>query len=425
MTQNTPLMPKATAVWLVENTSLSFDQIAEFCGMHLLEVKGIADGEVAQGIRGKDPITAGELSRDEIKDAEADPSHRLKLAVSKVEIPQVKTKRGPRYTPLSRRHDRPNAVLWLLRNHPELKDAQIIRLVGTTKPTIQQIRDRTHWNSATLQPQDPVTLGLCSQIDLDNEVKVASKRLEKERIAAGIPAEPAGTLLPTSETTRYLPGDPQPDIDVPAERPQDEEARMLARLKLMSSRPREDEDEQPEVDMSILTGGATAIRAEPEEEPQPDVASPADAFPLMAVPAPAAAPVADIEAGSQSQHEPEAHDSAPEAEAKPVAKPPTDYLAEVKRHVPDADAEAVAKIVRHLGIALRNTDASLVACSSKDELTRVRESWLRKKLALEVADEELDAAIEAVCETMKADRNKHRVTFYYLLAARFEKLAEL
>ncbi len=418
MTQNTPLMPKATAVWLVENTSLSFDQIAEFCGMHLLEVKGIADGEVAQGIRGKDPITAGELSREEIKAAEADPRHRLKLAESKVEIPQVKTKRGPRYTPLSRRHDRPNAVLWLLRSHPELKDAQIIRLVGTTKPTIQQIRDRTHWNSATLQPQDPVTLGLCSQIDLDNEVRVAAKRLEKDRIAAGIPAEPAGTLLPTNETTRYMPGDPQPDIDLPVERPQDEEARMLARLKQMTSRPRdEEEDDQPEVDMSMLTDGTTAIRTEPEEEAQPDTQPSAEAMTLMAEPA----------AEDVPRTEPEGHHPATEgdAEAKPAAKPPTDYLAEVQRHVPGADADAVAKIVRHLGIALRNTDASLVACSSKDELTRVRESWLRKKLALEAPDEELDQAIEAVCETMKADRNKHRVTFYYLLADRFGKLADL
>lgn len=196
-----PLMPKATAVWLVDNTSLSFDQIAEFCGLHQLEVKGIADGDVAAGIKGMDPISSGQLTREEIKKGEADSSHRLKLQVSKVEIPPVKTKRGPRYTPVSRRQDRPNAVLWLLKSHPELKDSQIMRLVGTTKPTINAIRERTHWNSANLQPQDPVTLGLCKQTDLDAEVKKATKRLEAEAKAAGIPLEKAGTLLPTAETT--------------------------------------------------------------------------------------------------------------------------------------------------------------------------------------------------------------------------------
>jgi hypothetical protein len=140
-----PLMPKATAVWLVENTSLTFEQIAEFCHLHPLEVKGIADGEVAAGIKGSDPIVTGQLSRDELDRAAKSPDYRLKKAASKVVLPEMKSsKRVPRYTPVSRRHDRPNAILWLLRNHPELKDAQIIRLVGTTKTTIQQIRERTH-----------------------------------------------------------------------------------------------------------------------------------------------------------------------------------------------------------------------------------------------------------------------------------------
>ena len=170
-----PLMPKATAVWLVDNTSLSFEQIADFCKLHPLEVKGIADGEVAAGIKGQDPMVAGQLTREEIAKAEKDPNYRLKLAVSTVRLPEQKRKKGPRYTPLSRRQDRPNAILWLLRNHPELKDAQIMRLVGTTKTTIQQIRDRTHWNAATLSPLDPVTLGLASQIDLDFEVARAAK----------------------------------------------------------------------------------------------------------------------------------------------------------------------------------------------------------------------------------------------------------
>ena len=192
-----PLMPKATAVWLVENTSLTFEQIADFCGLHVLEVKGIADGDVAHGIRGSDPITSGQLTREEIARAQEDPSYRLKLSRSKVFIPEIKTKRAPKYTPVSRRHDRPNAILWLLRHHPELRDAQIMRLVGTTKTTIESIRERTHWNAANLQPQDPVALGLCSQIDLDAEVQKAAKRAEEERPDAPVPA--GVTLQPLAE----------------------------------------------------------------------------------------------------------------------------------------------------------------------------------------------------------------------------------
>jgi hypothetical protein len=224
-----PLMPKATAVWLVENTSLSFEQIAEFCGLHDLEVKGIADGDVAQGIKGMDPISSGQLTREEIKRCELDKSARLRLAESKVEIPVVKTKRGPRYTPVSRRQDRPNAVLWLLKNHPELKDSQIMRLVGTTKPTIAAIRDRSHWNSPNLAPQDPVMLGLCSQTDLDAEVLKAAKRVPPGAAAA---REPAETLLPVSETVPGL--GPQPDILAPephVDTEAEEEARVLERLR--------------------------------------------------------------------------------------------------------------------------------------------------------------------------------------------------
>jgi len=192
-----PLMPKATAVWLVENTSLTFEQIAEFCHLHPLEVKGIADGEVAQGIKGADPITNNQLTREELDRAAKDGGYRLQMAAPKVKLPEMKSvKRGPRYTPVSRRHDRPNAILWLLRNHAELKDAQIIRLVGTTKSTIQQIRERTHWNSASLQPMDPVTLGLCSQIDLDFEVQ----RAAKDRPAVE-PADSGQTLLPAELST--------------------------------------------------------------------------------------------------------------------------------------------------------------------------------------------------------------------------------
>ncbi len=172
----TPLMPKATAVWLVDNTSLSFDQIADFCKLHPLEVKAIADGEAAQGIKGLDPVMTGQLTREEIEKAQGNTGYRLKLQEPKTRVPESK-KKGPRYTPVSRRQDRPNAILWLVRNHPELKDSQIMRMVGTTKPTILAIRERTHWNSNNLTPMDPVTLGLCSQIELDMEVEKASKNL--------------------------------------------------------------------------------------------------------------------------------------------------------------------------------------------------------------------------------------------------------
>ena len=248
MSDRRPLMPKATAVWLVENTALSFDQIAEFCGLHPLEVKGIADGEVAQGIKGMDPVTNGQLTREEIAKAEKDSSHKLQLAVSKVQLPPLpQTRKGPRYTPVSRRHDRPNAVLWLLRNHAELKDSQIMRLVGTTKPTIAQIRDRTHWNSAQLTPQDPVTLGLCSQIDLDAEVKKAAKRAERDRKDSGLDHEKAGTLLPASETTASSTTAqilaPKAAEEAPEETPEQEQARVFAKLKGMSSPKAEETDE--------------------------------------------------------------------------------------------------------------------------------------------------------------------------------------
>lgn len=199
------LMPKATAVWLVDNTALSFDQIATFCSLHPLEVRAIADGEAAQGIKGLDPINTGQLTRAEIEKAEADPNYRLKVAEPKVRIPDPKRK-GARYTPLSRRQDRPNAVLWLIRNHPELKDAQISRLIGTTKSTIEQIRNRTHWNSANLSPLDPVTLGLCSQIDLDIEVERANKNRP-----ARVPEDE--TLLPASATENLDPSEAVREYD--------------------------------------------------------------------------------------------------------------------------------------------------------------------------------------------------------------------
>ena len=244
MSDRKPLMPKATAVWLVSNTSLTFEQIAAFCGLHVLEVKGIADGDVAQGIKGLDPVTSGQLTREAIEEAEREPSRDLQLAEPKVVVPETPSRKGPRYTPVSRRQDRPNAVLWLLRNHPELKDSQIMRLVGTTKPTITQIRERSHWNAPNLTPQDPVTLGLCSQIDLDAEVKKAARRLDRKDKAG---AERAGTLLPTEETT-------QPSLErkveimqpkheeAREETEQEEQARVFAKLKELSGGERSDDD---------------------------------------------------------------------------------------------------------------------------------------------------------------------------------------
>lgn len=228
----TLLMPKATAVWLVDNTALSFDQIATFCKLHPLEVKAIADGEAAQGIKGLDPIATGQLSRDEIQRAEANPNHKLKLSEPKVRVPESK-RRGPRYTPVSKRQDRPNAILWLVRNHAELKDAQISRLVGTTKSTIEQIRDRTHWNAANLTPMDPVTLGLCSQIDLDLEVERASR----------------GRPLPTQEEldATLQPASTTEKLDFSYEREEEKEIdanAVFAKLSsLKSTRKDDDEDD--------------------------------------------------------------------------------------------------------------------------------------------------------------------------------------
>jgi len=164
-----PLMPKATAVWLVENTALTFEQIGDFCGMHPLEVQGIADGEVAAGIRGVDPVASGQLESAEIKRAEADSSLRLSLKGTARQYITTKVK-GSRYTPVARRQDKPDAIAWLLKNYPDLPDSQIVKLVGTTKSTIQAVRSKTHWNSTNIKPRDPVLLGLCTQTHLDAAV---------------------------------------------------------------------------------------------------------------------------------------------------------------------------------------------------------------------------------------------------------------
>ena len=174
-----PIMAKATAVWLVDNTTLTFKQVADFCELHELEVQGIADGDVAAGVKGFDPIANNQLTQEEIDAAEKDPMHKLKLRFYAAAVGEEK-RRGPRYTPLSKRQDRPAAILWLVKFHPELSDGQISKLVGTTKPTIQALRERTHWNINNIQPIDPVALGLCKQSELDAVVQKAAKKKEAE-----------------------------------------------------------------------------------------------------------------------------------------------------------------------------------------------------------------------------------------------------
>jgi uncharacterized protein len=179
---NKPIMAKATAVWLVDNTTLSFKQIADFCGMHELEVQGIADGDVATGVKGFDPVANTQLEASEIKLGEANPAHVLKLKFNPSAVGEEK-RRGPRYTPLSKRQDRPASILWLVKFHPELSDGVIGKLVGTTKPTIQAIRERTHWNISQITPIDPVALGLCRQSELDSAVqKAASKKAASGKV---------------------------------------------------------------------------------------------------------------------------------------------------------------------------------------------------------------------------------------------------
>lgn len=170
-----PLMPKATAVWLVENTSLTFEQIAAFCGLHSLEVQAIADGEVAMGIQGLDPTANSQLTLEEIKRCEADPTARLKLHVPDVPLPPVKTRGGARYTPITKRQDKPDAVAYLVKNHPELSDSQISKLLGTTKDTIAKVRDRTHWNTPNIKARNPVLLELCTQAELDEALERARR----------------------------------------------------------------------------------------------------------------------------------------------------------------------------------------------------------------------------------------------------------
>lgn len=184
-----PLMPKATAVWLIDKTGLTFDQIAAFCGMHPLEVQAIADGEVAQGINGYDPVLNKQVTAEDIARCEKNPGLRLKLLAAPESM--NKKPKGGRYTPVAKRNDRPDAIAFLLRSYPHLTDAQVIKLLGTTKDTIQKIRDRSHWNSANIKPRDPVILGLCKQADLNDAVAAANERLTREGLTPPPPPSPS------------------------------------------------------------------------------------------------------------------------------------------------------------------------------------------------------------------------------------------
>jgi hypothetical protein len=193
------LMPKATAVWLVDNSSLTFEQIADFCGLHPLEVKGIADGEVARDIRGADPISNGQLTREELDRAQADPKYRMKAQKSRHAEMLKPLRKGPRYTPVSRRQDRPDAIAWFVRNHPEVSDAQISKTLGTTKATIDQVRNRTHWNAANVKPVDPVSLGLVTQLELDALVKKAAEKKARDDARRKLEQPEGPTLAPAAE----------------------------------------------------------------------------------------------------------------------------------------------------------------------------------------------------------------------------------
>jgi len=184
-----PLMPKATAVWLVENTGLTFEQIAEFCGLHALEVQAIADGEVAAQMQGLDPVANGQITTEEMRRCEQDPAARLQLSEQAQPVPLVKHK-GPRYTPISKRQDKPDAIAWLVKNHPELSDGQISKLVGTTKPTIGAVRDRTHWNSPNIKPRHPVALGLCTMEMLEAAVTRANRGKKRDENAGPLVKPP-------------------------------------------------------------------------------------------------------------------------------------------------------------------------------------------------------------------------------------------
>ena len=225
-----PIMAKATAVWLVDNTTLTFRQVADFCGLHELEVQGIADGDVAAGVKGFDPVTNNQLDQSEIDKGEKSPLHKLKLKFYAAAVGEEK-RRGPRYTPLSKRQDRPASILWLVKFHPELSDGQVSKLVGTTKPTIQAIRERTHWNINNIQPIDPVALGLCKQSELDLAVQKANAKKAKE---GGVMSDDERRKLVSTEQSLGM--DPEPKMPT-----------AIAGLETFSLSAMDDDEKEPDL----------------------------------------------------------------------------------------------------------------------------------------------------------------------------------
>lgn len=225
------LHPKATAVWLVDNTTLTFKQVADFTGFHELEVQGIADGDVAVGVKGFDPVANNQIDQEQIDMAEKNPLYKMKIKFNPAAHDEEK-RRGPRYTPLSKRQDRPNAILWLVKFHPELADSQISKLVGTTKPTIQSIRERTHWNIQNMQPIDPVALGLCRQTELDAAVAKAAKA--------------TGTVMSDDERRKLVSTEQSLEMDTEPRLPSSMEG--LETFTLSDSR--DDEDKKSDADYS-------------------------------------------------------------------------------------------------------------------------------------------------------------------------------
>ncbi|MFN4100718.1 MAG: DUF1013 domain-containing protein [Pararhodobacter sp.] len=250
-----PLMAKATAVWLVDNTTLSFKQIADFCGLHELEVQGIADGDVATGVKGFDPIAHNQLDDVEIKKGEANTAYVLKLKFNPASVGEEK-RRGPRYTPLSKRQDRPAAILWLVKFHPELADAQIRKLVGTTNPSIQAIRDRTHWNMQNITPIDPVALGLCRQSELDGEVQKAAKKRAAE-----------GSVMTDDERRKLV--STEQSLDMPTEPRLPSNIAGLENFSLGGSNDEDSEHKRP-VDYSNADSFFNLPDAEKEEDEDED-----------------------------------------------------------------------------------------------------------------------------------------------------------
>uniref|UniRef100_UPI004048B249 DUF1013 domain-containing protein n=1 Tax=Yoonia sp. TaxID=2212373 RepID=UPI004048B249 len=245
-----PIMAKATAVWLCDNTTITFKQIADFCGLHTLEVQGIADGDVATGVKGFDPVSNKQLLQSEIDAAEKNPDHKLKLLYNPASAGEEK-RRGPRYTPLSKRQDRPASIYWLVKFHPELSDGQISKLVGTTKPTIQAIRERTHWNINNIDPIDPVALGLCKQIELDAAVQKANAKKAKE---GGVMSDDERRKLVSTEQSLGM----APEPKMPS---------SMAGLEAFSlADPRDEEEDEEEKNKNLDVSDAESFFNLPDDD---------------------------------------------------------------------------------------------------------------------------------------------------------------